>query len=408
MLAGFICAIANATTHKKMDCADTLAMTGEDLDLLVKRAFSPEDRPQQITIFIDLPLSAELGNTNWTKRIEMAKEWQGLLQQSRPRDTVRLVAYSVVPANNAPLPSTGWEVSHRNQAPKSQQEMSGEATTPISDVLAASDIVYALTEKSATAPLKLAAKELQYRGATSGRFKSEMIPALKIPFHEVHKKCQAIADVLQDSVGAEIRFQVMDENALPKEYKVYIDLRYRKAHISSGLINETGTVGNLPSGETYITPYEGEKSGIPSMTSGVIPVQFGDEIVLFKVENNQTTEILSDGPRSKKLWQEIVEEPARGNIAELGLGVLDGFGIKPVGEILLDEKLGLHIAWGMSNHLGGSIGPDAFKVPQQASHQDRVYIHSLQPRVMIRSLNIQYTDKPSVLLMENGSYHLPE
>jgi len=70
------------------------------------------------------------------------------------------------------------------------------------------------------------------------------------------------------------------------------NLRFRPAHASGGRFPEPGTAGNLPSGETYIVPYEGEK-GEPSQTSGVLPVQFDDEVVLFKIEANRALKVLT-------------------------------------------------------------------------------------------------------------------
>ena len=39
-----------------------------------------------------------------------------------------------------------------------------------------------------------------------------------------------------------------------------------------GLLLEPGTAGNLPSGETYIVPYEGEIDGDPTASRGQMPV----------------------------------------------------------------------------------------------------------------------------------------
>ena len=55
---------------------------------------------------------------------------------------------------------------------------------------------------------------------------------------------------------------------------------------------------------------------------------------------------------------------------ELGLGVLAAFGVKPIGKVLLDEKLGLHIAFGRSEHFGGRVGPGNFSSPDAVIHID--------------------------------------
>jgi hypothetical protein len=77
----------------------------------------------------------------------------------------------------------------------------------------------------------------------------------------------------------------------------------------------------------------------------------------------------------------LLAEPAYGNLAELGLGVLDAFGVEPTGEVLLDEKLGLHIAFGRSDHFGGQVGAAQFSSPEAVVHIDRVYVPRMQPKI---------------------------
>ena len=84
----------------------------------------------------------------------------------------------------------------------------------------------------------------------------------------------------------------------------------------------------------------------------------------------------------------MAAEPAYSNVAELGLGLLADYGIKPAGQLLLDEKLGLHIAFGRSDHFGGSVGPGDFSSPDAVVHIDRVYIPEVQPDVEVASLTL--------------------
>ena len=96
--------------------------------------------------------------------------------------------------------------------------------------------------------------------------------------------------------------------------------------------------------------------------------------------------------------------PARGNLAELGLGVLADFGITPIGEVLLDEKLGLHLAFGRSEHFGGQVGPESFSKPEAVMHQDHVYLSVLQPRVSAARVVLTATDGESFDLIRDGDY----
>ncbi|MEZ4430749.1 MAG: hypothetical protein R3A51_23980, partial [Nannocystaceae bacterium] len=84
----------------------------------------------------------------------------------------------------------------------------------------------------------------------------------------------------------------------------------------------------------------------------------------------------------------VAAEPAYGNIAELGLGVLAEFGVEPVGATLLDEKLGLHVAFGRNEHLGGQVGPADFSSPDQVIHIDHVYLPAVQPRIAATAVDL--------------------
>ena len=114
--------------------------------------------------------------------------------------------------------------------------------------------------------------------------------------------------------------------------------------------------------------------------------------------------VLSEGPLSRTEAEKLEKEPAYGNIAELGLGVLAAFGVKPVGKVLLDEKLGLHIAFGRSEHFVGQVGPEAFSSPDAVIHIDRVYVPETQPDVCVLRLDMHMDDGTVLPLMRDGQY----
>jgi leucyl aminopeptidase (aminopeptidase T) len=206
-----------------------------------------------------------------------------------------------------------------------------------------------------------------------------------------------IADRLTRADGAICTF-----SAGGSTHILRIDLRFRDAHVSGGIINRPGTVANLPSGEAYIVPYEGERAGIDSNTEGILPVQFGEEIVLFQIVGNRAAAILSEGAVSEAQAARLKEEPAYGNLAELGIGVLSEWGVSAVGSTLLDEKLGPHIAFGRSDHFGGSTGPAAFKDPAQVIHIDWVYVESLQPKVVLQQMKLVSPSGVEDILIDDG------
>jgi leucyl aminopeptidase (aminopeptidase T) len=155
-----------------------------------------------------------------------------------------------------------------------------------------------------------------------------------------------------------------------------LDFRNRKPIKDDGDCKEKGKVINLPSGEAFIAPND-----LPdSNTKGILPIQKGNKVNLYKVEHNRIVSAKYEDDLIKK----IREDPAVGNIAEFAIGVLSDFGIKPCGTILLDEKLGIHIALGRNDHFGGLIGPYKFKKKENVWHQDYVYIKEMQPKIKIK------------------------
>ncbi|MDI7269893.1 MAG: hypothetical protein QME96_18025, partial [Myxococcota bacterium] len=137
---------------------------------------------------------------------------------------------------------------------------------------------------------------------------------------------------------------------------------------------------------------------------GELPVQFGGDVVVYGVERNRAVVAAGDGEAARREADLLAREPAYGNIAEMGLGVLAGFGVQPCGEVLLDEKLGLHVAFGRSDHFGGQIGPGDFTRPEAVVHIDRVYLPGTQPRIRVERLDLAMPDGAPVPVMRDGVY----
>ncbi len=231
-------------------------------------------------------------------------------------------------------------------------------------------------------------------------FSPAMLPALRVDYTEVNRRVGILKGLLDRAASAELDFVVDGAET----HRLVLDLRHRTAHASGGLLPHPGMAGNLPSGEAYIVPYEGELVGDPSGSHGVLPVELEGEVALFEISGNVAVRVLSTGPRSAREAALLAAEPARGNVAELGLGVLAGFGLAPIGEVLLDEKLGLHVAFGRSEHFGGQVGPARFSRPDAVVHQDHVYLEELQPRVRAVAVDLIDGRDERLALMRDGDY----
>jgi leucyl aminopeptidase (aminopeptidase T) len=328
-------------------------------------------------------------------------DWYNLLSSAKSSGLkgVELYMYTNTGSNNADLPKDAFRLSKR--MPVSAQELTSKSKkNEFEKIFETTQLFIAPTEYSATAPLKIAARRFGFRAATMPGFSAEMIPALRIDYDQVAVRVKKIKNLLDEAESAQVNFFVDNVQNLQMNF----DLRHRSAHESSGLLSEPGTAGNLPSGEAYIVPYEGEQE--PSLTQGILPVQMNDEIVLYRIRNNQAVAVASYGIESLRESDYLIREPAYGNMAELGFGVLSEFDIKPLGETLLDEKLGIHIAFGRSDHFGGMTGAAQFSSPQAVVHIDRIYIPEVQPLVLIHSVIVKVPDKQEMTIFKNGKYFL--
>lgn len=363
------------------------SLTGEDLRLLVQRVFKPQDSDRGLLIMVDLPDDRLPDNEDWRARRELAAGWFDSLageKKTLKLDRLTLAWFPNAGGNNADLPThavcgaPGW-------IPTQSSDLVDRETVPFATLFAEHSMVMAPTELSATAPLKVATRELGgFRAATMPGFLASMVPALKLDYREINRR----VNLLKDLCDASESCVVVTETGLGR-HELHLDLRHRTGHASGGLFPNNGIAGNLPSGEAYIVPYEGEVADDPSRTAGELPVQLGDELALLDISQNQVQAVHGEGELVQAERDHFEREPAYRNLAELGLGVLGDFGLQPTGSILLDEKLGLHIAFGRSDHFGGQVGPADFSSPDAVIHLDRVYIRETQPLVMVREVRLE-------------------
>ncbi len=372
-------------------------LSGDELVALLRRAFAPRPEDTAIAILVHLPDEPVGDHEEWRERRAIAEEWARLLaeRQGELGLPARLFVYRNAHANNAQLPAEAYALGGEMPA-DAAAAAARLAAVPFAEVFERHSILLAPTELSATAPLKLAAKEHGFRAATLPGFNARMVPALRLDYGEIDRRCKRLKALVDAADEARIEFRADGE-----EYHLVLDLRGQQGFASSGFLAEPGIAGNLPSGETYIVPREGRRG--PTCSAGTLPVELDGEVVLYRIEGNQALAVVSHGEVSAREAQHLADDPAYGNIAELGLGVLDEFGVAPIGQTLLDEKLGLHIAFGRSDHFGGSVGPADFTSPDTVVHIDRVYVPAIQPRVAVPEVDLKIGDE-CIPLMRDFQY----
>ncbi len=356
-----------------------------ELEKLLVDVFDPQPG-EKVLVMVDLPHGELHDYEGWTERREMATDWHAAFEGlgSTLGITVHpLLTYPATGAHSGPLPEEG--------------EIEGQKVR-FDEILADTNIVVALTEYSATAPLIEYTQRFPNLRVASMPMVSRSMEetALSADYSEVARRAHILRDKLDQAEGAWVEFST--------GHQMYFDLRYRDAHADDGQLHadkEAARVINLPSGEAYIAPYEGELEGEPSRTEGTLPVMLGDELVLGRVEENRIVEVIGDGPEAAEARDHLTMDEALRNVAELGLGCNDEAVV--TGNVLEDEKvMGMHWAFGLSDHLGGTVGVDDFSDPTHVEHRDWVYQQG--GPIEISSLILEYEDGTSEEIIRDGEY----
>ena len=250
-----------------------------DFEQLFVSVFVPQSG-EKVLIVVDNPTSDIPDNPAWEDRRAMAEEWWSTLQGMEKElgiELLPLASYEATGIHNAPLPGEG---------------LLGGVFKALDAIVPQANFVIAMTEYSATAPMmEFTATYPDLRVASMPMVTRSMQgTALAANYSAISDSCNALRDRLDRAIGAEVEFST--------GHQLYIDLRHRIAEVDDGKLDGSpgsARVINLPSGEAYIAPYEGELEGDPSQTHGLIPVRSNPEIedsyVVVVVEANRIVEV---------------------------------------------------------------------------------------------------------------------
>ena len=287
------------------------SLNKQELVNLIRSVFPRFDQDRVLSVLTDFPKSREEDNSDWVERRKIAHRWVTTLREAKEElqlERIDWVGYANVGSNNADFPPMAYFLEEDLPEDVDGLERVGKSV-PTEEVLRKTQLFLAPTEYSTTAPLKLAAKKTAFRAATMAGFSAKMIPALRLDYTEINRRVNLVKERLDRADSSEMVFLVDQD----KTYTIFFDLRFREAHTSSGRFPNLGTAGNLPSGETYIVPYEGEK-GERSLTRGQLPVQFGEEVVVYAIEENLIVAVDGEGESAQKERQLVASEPAYANV----------------------------------------------------------------------------------------------
>jgi leucyl aminopeptidase (aminopeptidase T) len=299
---------------------------------LIETIFAPK-KDEKIIIIVDEPHDHIKDNKNWRDLRKFAEKWYYSLKTISQKIgfTVELKYYKATGLNNAPI----------------SRELIKE--------LKKYNLIMAINNYSATTSLLplCKTKELNCRCASMPGIEKRMEKTVfKADYNKIKIYADKIKDLLNNSQGAEIRFSTGD--------KLFIDLRNRNAFSENGECKFSGQFINFPSGEGFIAPYEAvynekQKFG-KSKTKGIVPIRPEEKIIKLVVENNKIRKIKGEKKQVEYFKRFFEKNETRGNIAELGIGCNPYAQV--TGNIIEDEKAGLHLAYGTSAHIGGRIQSD--------------------------------------------------
>ncbi len=359
-----------------------------DLNKFIKDVFDPQPN-DVVAVMVDVPHGSIKDNNDWKDRRAMANEWLGGFERLSVKigfKIMPLIKHNATGVGGSPLPDNGWL---------------GDNEISLTDTLNKCTCVVAMSEFSITVPLvKIGLINSKFRAASMPGVTKDMEEyGMAADYSKVKELCFKIKDYITCSDGVEVAFTT--------GHKCYFDIRYRKAEFDCAVLSQEAwgvgdeCVQNLPSGEAYIAPYEGEKNNDPSRTSGDLPVKMNNEIVVYKVEQNRIVEVLGDGNEAGKMRDYFAVKDGRCNIGELGFGCND-MARGDSGYIIEDEKAGFHWAYGISDHQGGVIGEKDFIVPSEAVHTDIIY--SRKSDITVARLDVIDKAGKKTTIMKNGWY----
>jgi len=359
-------------------------MSSFNLQKLLIAVFNPT-QDDRVVILVDTPYDKIEDNESWSKRREMASEWlAGFDALSKERNFIvhPMTAFKATGSDNADLPNSF---------------IVGKDICNGSALFSDCTLFVALTEFSASAPLlHLTKKYPILRGASMpGCIKEMERSGLSADYAKVAKLCEKLKGRLDKAISGNVVFST--------GHSCTFDLRFHDSIVDNGLchVDKTGVrMVNLPSGETFQVPYEGENSELESLTRGEIPHRINGQQIVYQIKENRIIDVKGESYKAQELMRYFEEEPARRNIAEFGLGCNDKAIVR--GIVLEDEKAGFHWAYGRSDHIGGVVGPDKFSSVKNSVHCDIVYAPNSP--IQVETIDLQYKDGSDERIWEGNWY----
>ena len=258
-------------------------------------------------------------------------------------EPLRTIAYALWEAAK----SMGNEVILVEILPRASN--GAEPPQEIAELMKMVDVVLCPTSKSLThTDSRRAASAKGVRVATLPNVTEEiMVRCMNADYNRIAERTYALCRLLEATSVVRVKAPAGTDISMP--------IKGRAAHASSGVFREKGQSGNLPTGEAYLAPLEGQSSGVVVVDGSMAMIGMVRTPIRIEVRNGYAEEI-TGGAEAGRLVDLLAPhgKDAR-TVAEFGIGTNDKAILS--GNILEDEKVmgTIHIAFGDNKSMGGSV-----------------------------------------------------
>ncbi len=159
------------------------------------------------------------------------------------------------------------------------------------------------------------------------------------------KKTRAIAKMVNGAETVEV--------TTPNGSGLTVSKKGRKALADTGILTRPGAFGNLPAGEVFFAPLEGNARGV--LVLEWAPTRQLNKAVTLLIRDGLVQEVSGDDPYAAVLKAKLAERPDNRNIAEFGIGT-NSMAKRPDNILESEKILGtIHVALGDNSSFGGKI-----------------------------------------------------
>jgi aminopeptidase len=355
-----------------------------DLQRLLTTVFAPKGG-ERVAILIDLPNPADAKDfafLNDPKLTIQSYAHQVFYLGLKNGDLAALnltkgdfFAYQITGGSNLDLPDEAVGID-------------GKTVSLEKDIYPNYDLILCVSTYSATAPLTAFAKQYGFRGATlHGLNQIILETGLSVDYNDVSREAEKLRLGMTHADRFEIDYEVEG-----RKCTLVLETARQDAQKSHGLCRGGPDIANLPAGEIYY---------VPADAHGQFPMKYEDGTLgLMEVSGGRITRgtLLKGNQKTvDEHNHKLAHDPVVGELGELGFGTQ----VLPVsGRDIQDEKvLGtFHVATGRSDHLGGSLTPDKFAKPENATHDDILFSPEKTPEVTVPQVRMVRDGKTTVVI----------